>query len=320
MPQQENKITIFTKNSADKFGGKALVLDLNEKIDHIYPTTTARHAIEGTGLSKSDHSFLGNIIIRLSGHVSNAVETPSKSKEGEYDPYGKFRKVDAFQQTLDELVVIFEQDRKTIDDLEEATVITEAQADALNRLTGIDEDDEFAYTSGDALLLEDIEQITKDSESKITGLKTRSEKRKQVTEEKAKKERKKNLRPLYSSNQEYKQLDAFELLEAVYYKKLLVDVLTTTKLYENMVMKRLSLPRSPETGSALTINITFEQQSFNSSTVSTVSTRPADVPEPKDNGKSQGVDGQKRLDKLSPEQKKRVDRMIRLSIGGAPIK
>ena len=299
--EQENRITIFTKTSASKYGGRALVLDLNRSVNHNYNTTVAKHAIEGAGYSSSDHAYQQNIIISVSGHISNAVVPPVGVEVNNFDPYGVFRKDDAYRKELDvkneELLKL----HGTILTINPSTGITAEQADAANTTLTV-----TLYNPGDLIPQEALNELTSDLLRRMNEVNTRADARDVTTENKDEVTNKKNLSPLYTGDQMFKQLDAFELLEEVYRGRLLLDVLTPNRLYENMVMTRLALPRESDAGQALEIRATFEQQSFVHASLSKTSIRKADVTSTKNNGRLNKT--KKAISELSPRAREFAER------------
>lgn len=70
------------------------------------------------------------------------------------------------------------------------------------------------------------------------------------------------LQILYISN---RSVDAFNRLLQIYYNKEVITVVTGIKIYLDMVITELNIPRSIESGQSLTFNITFQKIKFTSS-------------------------------------------------------
>ncbi len=292
----DKKITIYTKEGSPKFGARALVLDLSRGVTPTYNTAVAKHPIEGAASAVSDHSYLSNIKITISGHVSDAVGITPQTETESYQPYAEAREDNAYITTMQETIDNNLIQVDAIESVSVGTPLTSEQAEAMNAHTvfpeGLD-----PYTEGQ--VVSDVEKgiasynVNESLDSlvaKRTATETIEADRKEVLEEK-------NLRIIYPTDSSRKQLDAFELLEGIYYGRLLVDLLTSHRLYENMVMSNLSLPRAMGAGQALEIRATFEQQSFVSAFESETTTVPTsasdnDIVTQKNNGKNQGKDFQ----------------------------
>lgn len=282
---KENRLTIFTKSSSSVYGGRALVLDLTRRINHIYSGSVARHPIEGSGFSRSDHAYNNNIIIGVSGHISNAVAPPPQATNlFTFDPYGQYRNQDAYLTLLEEEELAILKDL-TFFMTRQDDPLTQEEIDLLNKYG-----DEPTTLSAGELLPVEVDEAIQSELGKIQQslFKNRS----LIGDNKALKQNSinnTNLRPLYHTDQASKQLDAFEFLEAIREERLLCDILTMVGLYENMFMTDLQLPRDMGRGCALEVNLRFEQQRFSSVTRSRLSLRANDIIRNTSKGKDQGT-------------------------------
>ena len=286
MASTENRLTIFTKNDSPVYGGRALVFDLVRSINHGYGSTTASHPVEGTGLTKSDHQYLKNIKIQFSAHVSNAMALPTVS-EYSSGAYGAVRDHDSLGVQLAEQVKIAENDFDVIDGVVPESFINQEQATSLNTVSVTIQG--VVYSSGDIVPTEDLLVLQERSQSlAVDSINKESDHMESVaTDELVYKD--KDLRTIYSSNRGSKQLDALVLLEAIRDNKLLVDCLTTSRLYENMTLN-FNIPRNMNQGTAFEVNCVLEEQRFYEPTVQSVPYNDKNVTSNTEEGKKQGTE------------------------------
>jgi hypothetical protein len=281
---KENRITIFTKNSSSRYGGRALVLDLTRKLNHLYNSVVAKHPIEGVGYSVADHAYPENIVIGISGHVSNAVAPPPQRLNLEsYDPFGQYRNQDAYKNSLVSALEESTIDKNIIEDRDPEDPLTESELEIVDKYTI-----STGLSVGDLLPDEIVSAMISTMGSTIDQIKNRINTVEENSKVKSEIDNNKNLRPLYQTDQASKQLDAFEFLEAIRSERLLCDVLTTTKLYQNMFMSSLALPRDIGQGCSLEVRMVFEQQRFTTINESIFSFNPGEVSGTEEKGKDQG--------------------------------
>ena len=287
MASTENRLTIFTKNDSPVYGGRALVFDLVRSINHGYGSTTASHPVEGTGLTKSDHQYLKNIKIQFAAHVSNAVALPTVS-EYSSGVYGAVRDHDSLGIQLAEQSSIAEKDVNVIGGIGAGSFISQEEADSLNRVS-VTNGSGITYDSGDILDTEDLQNLQEKSKSNaVDSINKESDHMESVaTDELVYKD--KDLRTIYSSNRGSKQIDALVLLEAIRDNKLLVDCLTTSRLYENMTLN-FNIPRNMNQGMAFEVNCVLEEQRFYEPTVQSVPYNDKNVTSNTEEGKKQGAE------------------------------
>lgn len=288
----DKRITIYTQEGSPKFGARALVLDLNKGVNHKYDTTVAKHAIEGGASSQSDHSYLNNIKISISGHISDAVAVAPSEETDSYLPYAPDREDDAQVDTVQETLETQLENDLDIGFIEVGVPITAAQAELLNENTVFPEG--FPeYVEGQ--VVNDVERGVAEfnSSDSLDSLLVERDTLEAIAVDKKEVLRQKNLRIIYQTDASRKQLDAFELLEGIFHGRILLDLLTNYRLYENMVMTSLQLPREMGAGQAFEIRASFEQQSFTSAQEGTVevttSANKKDITNQKDNGKKEGT-------------------------------
>ena len=302
----DNRVTIFTKDTSSKYGSRALVLDLSRDINHNYNTSVAKHPIEGASSGRSDHSFLENIKVSISGHISDAMPISQEAIQESFYPRGIQTRQDTSQEDATIEEISNKNDQLTqIDSIVDTVPITQEQADALNAnsVGG-------TYTAGQTVTDIEKQGIQYSTESDIDSLVIKRDEIQatRTAKEEALQDIANNI--VYPTDADSKHLDAFELLEGIYHGRLLVDVLTSNRLYEDMVMRTLSLPRSSGAGQALELRASFEQQRFVSIQESDVVTNQTsaserNVPPQKDNGKDQGTT----RDPSDPRNKQLLDKL-----------
>ncbi len=264
----EDRVTIFTKNTG-KYSGIALVLDLTRSINHTYGSSVAAHPIEGSGSTIADHQYLKNIKIQIAGHISNGVKIPNAPSD--YDGFESARNYNsAVEEDLDRISEEATSDKDVLESVQPDTPITQEEADALNRSETYGEG---TYEAGDTLDPLSYEDTINDSVSNVEGVLATVGSQKDAFIEDQSLERSAaesaSSRRVYSNNQLNKQLDALILLENIRDHRLLVDVLTPNRLYTDMTMN-FNLPRNMRQGTALEVNMMFEQQRFNEIDVESV--------------------------------------------------
>ena len=284
----ENRITIFTKNSSSKFGGRALILDLTRSLNHTYNSVVAKHPIEGAGYSVADHAYPKNIIVGITGHVSNAVKPPQGVEADNYDAYGLYRNEDAYKLEVENTIQVNNIDYNEISGFTDGQILTQSEADLLNKYKGLRIDWEVGEAF-DGLEQTALLQSMQNSREYMQDI---PEERNSTTNSKRAVDGNKNLRPVYNTDRMSKQLDAFEFLEAIRNERLLCDILTTAKLYRDMFMASLNLPRTIGVGCALEVSMTFEQQRFAQATRTILSARKEDIITQKSKGKDQGTEAE----------------------------
>ena len=266
---KEDRVTIFTKNTG-KYSGIALILDLTRSINHTYGSSVAAHPIEGSGNTIADHQYLKNIKIQISGHVSNGVKVPGLSESSA--AFELTREDTALTSELHDIRNDINEDVETINAIPsdpEGTTLTKEEADLLNKYADIPN----TYSEGQTLSESDLTVAQVTSQQNAQLLDTSVVNAIQTTEEENQRDKQSSIsngqRRVYSNNQLNKQLDALILLENIRDNRLLVDVLTPNRLYTNMTMN-FNLPRNMRQGTALEVNLVFEEQRFNEIDVESV--------------------------------------------------
>ena len=255
----ENRVTIFTKNSGP-YKGIALVLDLTRQINHTYGSTVAAHPIEGSGNTVADHQYLKNIKLQIAGHISNGTRIPDLTSD--FDAFEQSRQyTDAVENSLDLTTEGLTQDKEILTTVDDTNPLTEDQARVLTEGS----DSGIEYSAGDLIATEDLESLkTSTAQNQDNALSTVAESKSAFIENQVEilnKEGQGSNRRIYSNNQLSKQLDALILLENIRDNRLLVDILTPLRLYEDMTIN-FNIPRNRRQGIALELNITCEQQRF----------------------------------------------------------
>ena len=229
MATLDKRITIYTKEGSPKFGARALVLDLNRGVNHLYNTAVAKHPIEGAAAPTSDHSYLTNIKISVSGHVSNAVAVVTSDETDSYQPYAPDREDTAQSEVTQDTLDDQTGDDEILSDIEADIPLTSEQADVLNSNTPSSENPTFV--EGDTVNEAEKGVAESFSSSVLSSLESGFDfivdlfsDKKEVLDEK-------DLRVVYSTDSLRKQLDAFELLEGIYHGRILLDLLTNYRLY-----------------------------------------------------------------------------------------
>lgn len=266
MAIKEDRVTIFTKNTG-KYSGIALILDLTRSINHTYGSTVAAHPIEGSGNTIADHQYLKNIKIQVSGHISNGVKVPQLSESSA--AFDVTREDTAITSELYDIRNDINSEVEGINSIipeEGGTTLTKEEADLLNIYSDIPNFysegqtlDESELTAAKATSQHNAQQL--DSSVVEAIVSTEDENQQDVEAGVSNGQRR-----VYSNNQLNKQLDALILLENIRDNRLLVDVLTPNRLYTNMTMN-FNLPRNMRQGTALEVNLVFEEQRFNEADV-----------------------------------------------------
>jgi hypothetical protein len=290
----DNRVTIFTQPNSTRYGSRALVLDLSRNISHDYGTTVAKHPIEGSASGVSDHSYLKNIKIGVSGHVSDAVPIVSQSDTDSFQPYALNRDDNAYIGTVQEALNNVILDQTEIENISTGVPLTLSQAAVMTKYVSLSNVEGIEFVEGQLVNNVELGVATFWVEDTLDALVTYRNSLQETKDQKQEEVGEKNLNIVYSRSTKDKQKDALELLEAIYSNRILVDVLTPVRLYENMVMADLKLPRTSGAGQALEIRATFEQQSFVSAYISTTTISVAtsansdDISTQKNQGKKQG--------------------------------
>jgi hypothetical protein len=291
--EQESRTVIFTNENARKFPNKALIFDVIDSVDHSYTSTVAKHPIEGTGSNVADHQFRQNTVITLSGYVSDAMTRQALTEHIEKPQ--AVRDLDAFYDQITTDRAQIETASDTL--LGDSTIGTLVSEDLFSQVfngslpaeyTGVE------INAGDVItaqMEQDIITYGQTLETYLPQYDSEIFQREEVILGVRKLRKSKDLRTVFGADRDNctKQHDGREFFEAIQTHRIICSVQTMHRLYENMVLTSLSMPRSAGQGCALVISATFEQQRFVEAIRSGTVYHKAQVPDSRDDGKNQGT-------------------------------